>query len=318
MKALALGVIQDLRDRRLLPVAMLLAGRARRRARAACSSPPRSAPPPVAAAPVTPAPGAEGLPTPEQALQGGGKPLVSLAVLDQPSDLASFDSKDPFKPLEKLADRRARFADSDRHRSCRRRGRHVRRRRPAAAPTAATAVAARRPTGQPGPRRHAPAHADRPRPRARRSSPTRLTRPSTARAACAGSATCRACACCRARTPRCWCSSGVDAAGEKAVFLVDSTVTMRRGRGQLLAGQERLRHPVDGARRAPGLHRRRRRALHDPDRPDQRAVAGERRQGRARRAQAQEAAREDGGRPHAAKRRFTPPVLAEILTGVQQ
>jgi hypothetical protein len=53
---------------------------------------------------VTAAPGADGLPTPEQALQAGDKPLVSLAVLDRPSNLASFKSKDPFKPLLKLAD----------------------------------------------------------------------------------------------------------------------------------------------------------------------------------------------------------------------
>ena len=103
MKPMALGVIQDLRDRRLLPVALLLVA-ALIGVPALMLKPAKDAPAPIAAAPVAPAPGAEGLPTPEQALQAGDKPLVSLAVLDQPSDLASFDSKDPFKPLQKLAD----------------------------------------------------------------------------------------------------------------------------------------------------------------------------------------------------------------------
>ena len=95
----ALGVVQDLRDRRLLPVAILLvaaliasrcscsspASRSRRRRRACLRSRGR------------------GLPTPEEALQAGDKPLVSLAVLDKPSNLASFESKDPFKPLNQVS-----------------------------------------------------------------------------------------------------------------------------------------------------------------------------------------------------------------------
>ena len=44
---------------------------------------------------------ADGLPTPEQALSD--KPLVSLAVLDDASDLGQFESKDPFKPIEKVS-----------------------------------------------------------------------------------------------------------------------------------------------------------------------------------------------------------------------
>lgn len=103
MKAMALGVVQDLRERRLLPVAILLAA-ALIGLPALMLKPAADAPAPTPVQPVTAAPGAEGLPTPEQALQGGGKPLVSLAVLEKPSKLESFDNKNPFKPLEKLDD----------------------------------------------------------------------------------------------------------------------------------------------------------------------------------------------------------------------
>ena len=88
-----------------------------------------------------------------------------------------------------------------RRRGCRvrRRRRRRRHRRPAAA--------ARRPPASPTPAAPPPTDPDEPG-RARRSSPTRLTRPWTGRRACATSATCRDCACCRARTLRCWSSSG--------------------------------------------------------------------------------------------------------------
>lgn len=97
MKPFLLGVIADLRSQRLLPVAILLVaalvavpvllGRA-----------PEPAPP-VASAPVvetTP----DGLPSPDAALTGD--PLVTMASLEGSSDLDSFDTRNPFKPLKSL------------------------------------------------------------------------------------------------------------------------------------------------------------------------------------------------------------------------
>lgn len=99
MKPLALGVLDDLRRRRLLPIALLLL--------AALVAVPvlmlkKAEPAPVAAPASASAPAADGLPSPEEALSGD-KPLVSLAVLNISSDLESFDSKDPFKPIDKVS-----------------------------------------------------------------------------------------------------------------------------------------------------------------------------------------------------------------------
>lgn len=97
MTPFALGVIADLRRQRLLPIAILLV--------AALVAVPvllRKDPepvPPIAAAPVvetTP----DGLPAPDAAL--ASDPLVTMASLEGSSDLDSFDSRDPFKPLKTL------------------------------------------------------------------------------------------------------------------------------------------------------------------------------------------------------------------------
>jgi hypothetical protein len=96
LKPIAQGVIADLRARRLLPVAVLLI--------AALVAVPvllSSSPEPVAieaSAPVDPAE-TGGLPGPAEAL--GERALVTLG-LGSPSDLRSFDARDPFKPLRAL------------------------------------------------------------------------------------------------------------------------------------------------------------------------------------------------------------------------
>lgn len=101
MNALALGIFHDLRQRRLLPVAGLLL--LALVALPVLALKPAEEPPPAPAASTSPtattAPA--GLPSPEQALSD--KPLVSLAVLDQPSDLGEFESKNPFKPIEQVS-----------------------------------------------------------------------------------------------------------------------------------------------------------------------------------------------------------------------
>jgi hypothetical protein len=45
----------------------------------------------------------DGLPDPAQVL-GAEKPLVTLAVLDEPSNLGEFDSRNPFKPIDQVSD----------------------------------------------------------------------------------------------------------------------------------------------------------------------------------------------------------------------
>ncbi len=96
LKPLAQGVIADLRARKLLPVAILLA--------AALVAVPvllsRSSEPVAveAAAPVEPVDTA-GLPGPAEAL--GERSLVTLGF-GSSSDLGSFDARDPFKPLHAL------------------------------------------------------------------------------------------------------------------------------------------------------------------------------------------------------------------------
>ena len=97
--AYAQGVVKDLRQRGLLPVAaFLVAALIALPVLMLKSSEPVSAPPaePTAAS-------ADGLPSPEEALGAAGKPLVSLAVLDRPSDLDSFESKDPFEPIDQVS-----------------------------------------------------------------------------------------------------------------------------------------------------------------------------------------------------------------------
>lgn len=99
MSALARGVFEDLRRRRLLPVAALLVI-----ALVAIPLFMRKSSEPVPATPAaatTTAAVPGGLPSPNQVL-GSEKPLVTLAVLDQPSDLGEFDSKNPFKPIDQV------------------------------------------------------------------------------------------------------------------------------------------------------------------------------------------------------------------------
>lgn len=99
MTALALGVIDDLRARKLWPVALLMA-LALIAAPVLLLEPAEELPPATSSAAAAPAPG--GLPSPQDALGEGGKPLVSLAVLSTSSDLDTFASKNPFKPLVPL------------------------------------------------------------------------------------------------------------------------------------------------------------------------------------------------------------------------
>lgn len=313
MKATALGVIQDLRDRRLLPVAILLVA-ALIGVPALLLKPAEDAPAPVASAPVTAAPGAEGLPTPEQALQAGDKPLVSLAVLDKPSNLASFESKDPFKPLEKIDDGSLASAG-------------------AAQAAAASAGDDSKPGGSggatpdtgtggggapttPGAPGGTPDTPSDPNP-----SPQRFTY--ALDATLDGPNGVR-----RYRNmPRLRMLPsesnpllvflGVDAATEKAVFLVDSTVTLGEGEGSC--------SPAKNACATLSMEPGERQAFTDGegerytiqiDQILERSLASVAKAARAARKRKRLRATTAVG--HTPKRRFTPPVLAEILTGVQQ
>jgi hypothetical protein len=98
VSAMAASIFQDLRERRLLPVAALLLVAAVALPLLALKSSSEPAATPQAAAPATPA----GLPSPQQALSD--KPLVSLAVLEgSTSNLDEFESKNPFKPLDTVS-----------------------------------------------------------------------------------------------------------------------------------------------------------------------------------------------------------------------
>lgn len=103
MKATAMSIVDDLRRRRLLPVAVLLLVGVVALPFVALksSSTPVAAPSPGAANASTQS--VNGLPSPAQALSNADKPLVSLAVLDQASNLDQFGSKNPFKPLTKVS-----------------------------------------------------------------------------------------------------------------------------------------------------------------------------------------------------------------------
>jgi len=100
VSSIALGIWNDLRQRRLLPVAVLLLVTAVVLPVVALK--PAEAPPAPPVASTNPAAqSVDGLPSPDQALSD--KPLVSLAVLDEPSDLGEFESKDPFKPIDQVS-----------------------------------------------------------------------------------------------------------------------------------------------------------------------------------------------------------------------
>ena len=101
MTPLALGIWDDLREKRLWPVAVLLV-LALLAVPVVLRKPAEALPPSVAGAPVA-STTADGLPSPETVLDEGGKPLVTLAVLRSPSDLERFDGKNPFKPIRELA-----------------------------------------------------------------------------------------------------------------------------------------------------------------------------------------------------------------------
>ncbi len=101
MKSFALGVLDDLRARRLWPVALLLVIALVAVPVTMIEPANEAAPASSAGSSLAAAPG--GLPSPEEALTNG-KPLVSLAVLNTPSDLEGFETKNPFKPLESLDD----------------------------------------------------------------------------------------------------------------------------------------------------------------------------------------------------------------------
>jgi len=312
MKATALGVFQDLRDRRLLPVAILLVA-ALIGVPAFLLKPAEDAPAPVAASPVTTAPGAEGLPTPEQALQAGDKPLVSLAVLDKPSNLASFESKDPFKPLEKLDDGLASAGAATAATASA--GDDGKSGSGGASPDSGTGGGGGVPTtpGTPGGTPDTPTDPD--------PSPQQFTY--TLDATLDGPNGVRH----FRNMPRLRMlpseSSpllvflGVDAATEKAVFLVDSTVTMGEGEGSC--------SPAKNACATLSMEPGERQAFTDGegerytiqiDQIGQRSLASVAKAARAARKRRKLAAKTSVG--YTPKRRFTPPVLAEILTGVQQ
>lgn len=99
VQAMALGVFADLRARRLVPVvaALLVLLIAVPLVLSKPAETPTPAPRPAAGASTS----VGGLPNPEQALNDN-KPLVTLAVLEKPSDLRSYKAKDPFKPLVPL------------------------------------------------------------------------------------------------------------------------------------------------------------------------------------------------------------------------
>ena len=101
MSAMAASIIQDLRQRRLLPVAILLLAAAVALPLLALKSSSEPVAPPVQGAAAGNTAPAGGLPTPQQALSD--KPLVSLAVLEGDSNLDQFESKDPFKPIEQVS-----------------------------------------------------------------------------------------------------------------------------------------------------------------------------------------------------------------------
>jgi len=101
VNAFVMGVIDDLRARRLWPVALLML-LVLVAVPVLMLKPAEEVPAPAPQATSSPAPG--GLPGPEEALRGGGQPLVSLASLSRSSDLESFEVKNPFKPIESLAD----------------------------------------------------------------------------------------------------------------------------------------------------------------------------------------------------------------------
>ncbi len=100
MSSVVRGVIEDLRQRRLLPVAGVLV--------LALVAVPvlmlkKAEPVPAVSAPGAPTNASTGgLPNPRDALSTN-KPLVTLAVLDQPSDLESFEPKNPFKPIDQVS-----------------------------------------------------------------------------------------------------------------------------------------------------------------------------------------------------------------------
>jgi hypothetical protein len=100
--SLVLGLWDDLREKRLWPVALALV-LALVAVPVLLRTPAEEAPAPVAGATASTTT-AGGLPGPEAVLAGDGKPLVTLAVLDRPSDLERFDVKNPFKPLRKIED----------------------------------------------------------------------------------------------------------------------------------------------------------------------------------------------------------------------
>lgn len=103
MKAIALGLLDDLRAKRLWPVALvllialvavpfLLLEPSREASSAPGVEPTATG---TAAAP-------DGLPGPEEALAGDSQALVTLATLRRPSSLSTFDVKNPFRPLRRL------------------------------------------------------------------------------------------------------------------------------------------------------------------------------------------------------------------------
>ncbi len=310
MKSMALGVIQDLRDRRLLPVAILLVA-ALIGVPAFMLKPASDAPAAVAEAPVTAAPGAEGLPTPEQALQAGDKPLVSLAVLDAPSDLASFDPKDPFKPLEKIeegvpiSDGTATAAAADEAKSGGGGGSADGGTGGGSTPTT--------PTTPGGPAPVTPTDPDTPAQKFTYTLDATLDGPNGVRHF--------------RNMPRLRMLPsenspllvflGVDASGEKAVFLVDSTVTMLEGEGScsparnacatlsMEPGERQAFTNGDGERYTIQI-----------DQIGQRSLASVAKAARAARKRKKLIAKTSVG--YTPKRRFAPPVLAEILTGVHQ
>jgi hypothetical protein len=312
MKALMLGVIQDLRERRMLPVAILLAA-ALVGVPVFMLKPAEEAPAPVAVAPITAPAGAEGLPTPEQALKGSDKPLVTLAALEQPSNLASFKSKDPFKPLKKLSDG---LPSTD-----------------GSALAAATDEGAQSGGGGTTDGGSTGGGTSPTAPEVPDTTPTQPTDPVspeqqqkftyTLDATLDGPNGLR-----RFRNmPRLRMLPsendpllvflGVDAAGEKAVFLVDSTVTILEGEGtcspsrnscatlSMEPGERQAFSDGDGQRYTLQI-----------DQIRERSLASLAKAARAARKRKRLVAKTSVG--YTPKRRFTPPVLAEILTGVQQ
>lgn len=96
VRATLLGVVADLRERRLLPVAigLILLVIVVPVVLSKPADTPKVQTPTAGTSPAT----VDGLPGPEQALNND-KPLVTLAVLDKPSNLQTYKGRDPFKPL---------------------------------------------------------------------------------------------------------------------------------------------------------------------------------------------------------------------------